>query len=239
MDQFEYAVTLQKISKAKTLKAKEAIIRELHQRMPDRWDPVNTDNFVSTTLIYKAMMYSIKGFANNDKLPDFIKLNNTRVGTNLLKHIIDNMLPYTTLVDVFEHSETIRMYGDSGEQLKALALIVKELPFNCKLVYTFSVPTRLGYIFNSVGKYTAVSNSSASRSINIEMIIFVESIKRELLNTCTTYTIIEDCLDTLYTALTPNSNFNNEEMLLRIAAMENNLTDTKTIAAKVAQIRCV
>jgi hypothetical protein len=238
MDQFEYAVTIQKISKAKTLKAKEAIIRELHQRMPDRWSSVKTDNFISTTLIYKAMMYTIKDFDNSDKLPDFIKLSNTRVGTYLLKHITDNMLPYTTLVDVFEHSETVRMASDSGEQLKALAIIVKELPFNCKLVYTFNVPTHLSYLFNSIGKYTAVSSSSTSHSITIEMIVFIESIKRGLINTCTRYTIIEDCLNTLYTSLTPNNNFNNEEMLLRVTAMENNLTDIKTIAAKVAQIRC-
>lgn len=239
MDQFEYAVTIQKISKAKTLKAKEAIIRELHQRMPDRWDSVNTDNFGSTTLIYKAMMYTIKGFTNYDRLPDFIKQRNTSIGTNLLRYITDNTLPYTTLADVFEYSETVRMYSDSGEQLKALAMIVKELPFNCKLVYTLSVPTHINYLFNAVGKHTAASNSSTSRNITIEMILFVESIKRELPPTCTSYTIIEDCLDVLYTALTPNSNFNNEEMLLRVTTMENNLTDIKTIAAKVAQIRCV
>jgi hypothetical protein len=239
MDQFEYAVTIQKISKAKTLKAKEAIIRELHKRMPDRWDAVNTNNFGSTTLIYKATMYAIKGFTNYDKLPDFIKQRNTHIGTNLLKYITDNMLPYTILADVFEHSDTVRMYSDSGEQLKALAMIVKELQFNCKLVYTFSAPARLGYLFTSVGKNITTSTPEVSRSITMELLVFVESIKRELPNTCTNYTIIENCLSTLYTALTRNSNFNNEEMLLRVTTMENNLTDIKTIAAKVAQIRCV
>lgn len=239
MDQFEYAVTIQKISKAKTLKAKEAIIRELYTRMPGRWDTITPTTFTSTTLIYKAMMYTIKGFANRDKLPYFIKQNNISISTNLLKYITDNMLPYTTLVDVFEHSDTVRMYSDSGEQLKALALIVKELQFNCKLIYTFSTPTHINYLFSTVGKNITTSVSEVNRTVTMEMLLYVESIKRELSSIGTTYTIIENCLSTLYTALTQNSNFNNEEMLLRIAAMENNLTDIKTIAAKVVQIRCV
>ena len=239
MDQFEYAVTIQKISKAKTLKAKEAIIRELYKRMPGRWDTITPTTFTSTTLIYKAMMYAIKGFTNSDKLPDFIKQTNTDIGTNLLKYITNNMLPYTTLADVFEHSDTVRMYNDYGEQLKALALIVKELPFDCKLIYTLSVPSRINYLFNSVGKNITASSSEMSRSITMELLVFVESIKRELPSIGTDYTIIEDCLDMLYTALTPKENFTNEEMLLRITAMEDNLTDIKTIATKVAQIRCV
>ena len=239
MDQFEYAVTIQKISKAKTLKAKEAIIRELYKRMPGRWDTITPTTFTSTTLIYKAMMYAIKGFTNSDRLPDFIKQNNTSIGTNLLKYITDNMLPYTTLVDVFEHSDTVRMYSDYGERLKALAFIVKELSFDCKLIYTFSVPSHINYLFNSVGKNITASAAEMNRSITIELLVFVESIKRELPSIGTDYTIIEDCLDMLYTALTPKENFTNEEMLLRITAMEDNLTDIKTIATKVAQIRCV
>ena len=239
MDQFEYAVTIQKISKAKTLKAKEVIIRELHRRMPSRWESVNTNNFVGTTLIYKAMMYAIKGFANSDKLPDFIKISNSSGGTSLLKYITDNMLPYTTLVDVFEYSDTVRMYSDYGEQLKALSIIVKERTFDCKLIYRFSPPTRFIYLFDSVGKSITTSVSEVTRTITMEMLLYVESIKRELSSISTNYTIIENCLSTLYTSLTLNSYFNNEEMLLRVTAMENNLTDIKTIATKVAQIRCV
>ena len=188
MNDFDYAVTYQKIESAKLVYELEELVRNYVVRSYE----INKLNLSECINSYKALTFALKRF--NDKsrrvLPDSIHASVTHFEYKIANLVLNHPITYEQFIDCFQFKSGIincgSQYNAGYAILKSFALIVRSNP----QPYTFD------WNFYSNPTYRELIGNYTSR------IIELEHFKQQ--NQLVDNTIVEHELTKLYSQVNPD-----------------------------------
>lgn len=188
MNDFDYAVTYQKIESAKLVYKLEELVRD-YTLSSYRISQLNILECINS---YKALTFALKCFRGKSRkvLPDFIHDSVMYFECRITNLVLDHPITYDQFIDCFQFKSGIikcgLQYGAGYTILKSFALIVETNP----QPYTFD----WNYYYNPT--YHELINGLTSR------IIELEHFKQQ--NQLVDNTIVEHELTKLYSEVNPD-----------------------------------
>lgn len=220
MNDFQYRVTISKILKMKTLRAREAIMRIILEETPydlliGGWgcECKDIDKELND---YKCFIKAYSDYTGAH-LPLFIHQAAKHASTAIFTKAVKDKVSYEKFCEIFEYTKDVKMSRHAySEFLPSLAVIVgaNELPFELRHDWYVSSP------FSSATKLTDTTKS-------IDSLLEIEEVKRALPGTVR-YTVVEDLLDSKYSGSTAK-----EISAEVVTRMTNWLTNAQTIHTRV------
>lgn len=229
MDKFTYTLAIKKIDTFKTLKAKDAFIREHVKELTggDKWyHKINKTNIEQSILLFKCItkcltVYDVK------RLPDNIQ-RSIKVTSKMICKLFcekEGAVTYDKFIDTFQYLKVLECSIMSPMHIRNMAIIFKDNPLQFPIKYGLSINAKYRYV-SETGKDTSI------HKFYIPEILQVEEIKRSLPDT-TSYTILEDMLSDYYTEFNIPLLTDRETFLTEIVEeMENLVTIANTLKTR-------
>lgn len=194
MNQFEYVLKMDDISKMKTLKAKEALLRELYNSdnnciLEDGWRSTSKEKDALQQINqYKCYMRALKAYSGSH-LPLFLKDAARNATTTMFNAAVAKHISYAQYCDIFQYTEQISMVT------KYYSIFLADL---ARLIGDNPNPVHINYSWQVSSNFSQTTSiNDIGISLNMDEIFEVEDVKRQL-DPSITYTVIEDILSSLH-----------------------------------------
>ena len=209
MDIFNYTLKIQELDRVKYKKDVEAIIREMYKNATSThtgrysYFDVDTKNYQEMKLIYKIWAKALQHKAK-PTLAAFLTESFTDLEKKMYAYAVGNT-SYEELLDVFQYSMDVKTYGGlvSGRYSKLVEIVRdRALPF--KVEHDLGISQNygsIGYIIQN----TPTMDVANIRTGNFNLLIELEDFKSKL-DKDINYTVLEDTLKELYSAIASHKN---------------------------------
>jgi len=224
MNAFQYAIAEEKISKFKTLKSKDAFIRECIQELIDispysyiQYLPENKEAICN---YYKCITNTLQTY-DVERLPYKIQSDITHLQKAMVASFAEEEIEYIKFIDTFKFITVLPLSTISVKTLKGLNRIYKNYPITCQLKFTVSLSNKFRYILSTIYgiQYT-------QSSLDLCQVLQLEELKRELAGDIQ-FTILENTLNDYYNKLPIEIDTTN-----LITSMQDLVTIATTFKAK-------
>jgi len=201
MNKFEYVLKHKELAATKTLKAKEAIIRDCDAKLQSIHHKDGKVEEESKLNLYKIMSYAMNLHTSRDNLPDFLHSRLVSAEKHVFTKLITNG-SYKDIVDTFQYNteREVIMHTCDVQGLRELAEIVKDNKLLFTIDYSIAnsnaVSNILDDLQHSSDHQTNSKLGANSWSFTPALILEIEDIKQKMPKE--TFSIIEDVLDRLY-----------------------------------------
>ena len=198
MDQFQYMLRLHEIDELRTLKAKDALARELINSLPVYSD--FNSLIESSTLTYKCLTKLFTVY-DIDRVPAYLAREYYNTESKLLTNLLDNVDEYEILADTFEFTGVLDFeVTNYSELLKAAKLIGSNtVTFTPKMRYT--TQGKFTHLYAGVELPTYEADDYVKHNGVLAVLAEVESM-RLTLGGESRYELLESLLSDLYSSIT-------------------------------------
>jgi len=197
MNQFEYALLIQEIEQATTLKKTEKIMRSMFNKSDIFINWGVNGNFKENVLIYKIFKKAFISRSTTNNLPMFIKEGLLIAESKLFFMALERNITYKEFIDMYEFTNEIVLRKNlTNTNLKIFIHLIGKNPLNLNINYHLHTPTNYTNLLSLNNNSTYIESTITNFKCNIGTIVYLEDIKRELGNK--EYTVIEDILNKLY-----------------------------------------
>lgn len=239
MDMFQYTLKLKEIDALKTLKDKDAMIRELTNQLPSSLYDAKESVISESELLYKCINKTLLVY-DAGRLPDFVLREIKSVELWLVDHYWDTNVSYDKFIETFKFNKTVRVNTGHVTTITALAKIFTANPIPFNFQYNLECQSKYSNLLRTISEGITLgrtANNIVRHRSTPGLILQIEEIKRSLPSD-TTYSVIEDILDQLYAAAdnVPNDMALRESSSAEIVEqMEHLVTVAKTFQERITR----
>jgi len=197
MDNFQYKLQIDKLSKMTTQKAIEAFIREHAENAPEYfWNfKITKQNLNTNANIYRCLALGFKMYSGSKGLPQFLENKLVGLHGKFAEYFIDcHESTYDEMLTVFEYDTVVEtLHYQPSDYRHFIDIIGTHIPhFSINLKPVSSTP------------YSHVL-SEMTNGQNVGLIMELETLKREVYNN-KQFTVLEKLLNIAYSRLSSNVN---------------------------------
>jgi len=230
MDDFQHKLTLGKIGKLKTLKAKELLIRELLGTVDTsyhyRYSSPNGEELKDVNL-YRCVMAILKEF-DVERLPDKLRRQIRHLEEHYADYLTSNGT-YAQFIHVFEFNTTVQFSYLSVKDFIKLARVFGNNVIPFEFIYRLRTESYVGSILGDMPVNLVVRKNRVASYSNQTTVLQLELIKLKL---GTGYTVLEDALAEVYGSIVVD-NITARTTAEVTTRVTNLLTASKTVANRL------
>jgi len=226
MDNFKFTLKMEEIENAKTLKAKEGLIREMYDLLIPftggcKWSTAIDDDADINSLenVFICITKGLKVYNGSKDIPDFIVSKVDGVSRTLLAKQVTDKRSYDRIKETYKYVNNPIVKVNDGDLLKGFAEIVEDKPLPFDIDLNWYTNTTFSAMFDTLDVPT---------NNLIEEIFQLEEIKRSL-SPDIVYTVVEEELKWRYVKVKMVDEFADKALELA----KNSVIVAETFKAKV------